>query len=246
MVTHTLSPAAGWALLTRLGEAQVLLPAMAFTLWWLWRTPATRPLACWWGVGTAAAALFTTASKLAFMGWLVGYAPWDYTGISGHALFAAAVLPVMARVAAGRSAAPWPKLAIALGVLLAAGIAVSRVTTHAHSGSEAVMGFLLGSAASLLPLRRTAAPRAPTPWVLPAALAAWLMALALGAPTSRTHDWVQALAVELSGRPRPFTRHDLHRPPSSDPLVRAVLRASPAGAGAGVGRQVQQPPVLQR
>ena len=43
---------------------------------------------------TAAAALITTVTKVAFIGYEVGYAPLDYTGISGHAMFAAAVLPV--------------------------------------------------------------------------------------------------------------------------------------------------------
>ncbi|MFN7726101.1 MAG: phosphatase [Rubrivivax sp.] len=231
-----------WRLFTRLGEAQILLPAMALALWWLWRTPRTRPLALHWALATAAGAALTTASKLAFMGWRVGYAPWDYTGISGHAFFAAAVLPVLARVAAGPLPRPWPRLAVGAGVALAAAIAYSRLPTHAHSASEALLGFALGCAASLPALRRSAAPQAPTPWVLPAALVAWLLALPLQAPPSRTHDWVQAWSVELSGRHRPFTRADLHRPPGHDALTRAVL----GGLRHGPGRQVQQQPVAQR
>jgi hypothetical protein len=228
-------------LFTRLGEAQILLPAMAAALWWLWRSPPTRTLARHWALATAAGALLTTASKLAFMGWLVGYAPWDYTGISGHAFFAAAVLPVLARVAAGPLPAPWPRLAMVAGVLLAGAIAYSRLPTQAHSASEALLGFALGCAASLPALRRCAAPQAPTPWLLPAALAAWLLALPLQAPPSRTHDWVQALSVELSGRHRPFTRADLHRPPGHDALGRALL-----GGLRHAGRQVQQQPLVQR
>jgi membrane-associated phospholipid phosphatase len=225
---------AAWALFTRLGEAQILLPAMAAALLWLLRTPATRPLAGAWLLGTAIATVLTTASKVAFMGWLVGSAPLDYTGISGHAMFAAAVLPVLARMAAGRAPKPWPRAAIAAGLLLAAAVALSRVATQAHSPTESVLGFALGSAASLWALRRSAAPEAPTPAWFAAALLAWMLALPFGAPPSRSHDWVTQLSLRASGRSLPYTRLDLRRQAVSG---RTVL--APAA-------QVQVQPVGQR
>lgn len=226
---------AAWSLFTRLGEAQILLPAMAAALLWLLLAPGTRPLAARWCVGTALAAALTTLSKVAFMGWFVGYAPLDYTGISGHAMFAAAVLPVLVRVAAGRAAPPWPRLAIAAGVLLAAAIAWSRVVTLAHSPFEALAGFVLGSAASLWALRRSAAATAPTPAWMALALLAWLLALPVGAPPSRTHDWVTQLSLRVSGRSVPYTRHDLRRAASGH-----------AGVSTAPALQVQRQPVTQR
>ena len=225
---------AAWTLFTRLGEAQILLPAMAVALLWLLRTPATRPLAGAWLLSTAVAAAITTLTKVAFIGWFVGYAPLDYTGISGHAMFAAAVLPVLVRVVAGRRAsAPWTLLA---GLLLAAAIAWSRIVTHAHSPFEAALGFVLGSAASLWALHRAATPKAPPPAWLAIALLAWLVVLPIGAPPSRTHDWVTRLSLGVSGHQVPYTRRDLHR------------RASgPSGhLGTAPARQVHRQPVAQR
>lgn len=227
----TSSPA--WLLFTRLGEAQILLPAMAAALAWLLLSPPTRPLAARWLLGTGAAALLTTASKIAFIGWFVGYAPLDYTGISGHAMFAAAVLPVLACLAAPRR----PRSAVAAGVLLAAAIAVSRVVTHAHSPSEAVLGFVLGSAASLWALRRSQPPRQPAPAWLAVALVAWLLLLPAGAPPSRTHDWVTQLSLRVSGHSVPYTRHDLRR--------HASHRAALPGLGLPAA-EMQRQPVPQR
>jgi membrane-associated phospholipid phosphatase len=201
----------GWALFTRLGEAQILLPAMAAALLWLLLTPRTRPLAAVWLLSASAAALLTLLSKVAFIGWEYGYEPWDFTGLSGHSMFAGAVWPVLWRIAAGRAPRPWPRLAIAAGMLLAAGIALSRVVTGAHSASEAVLGLMTGLAASALALRGTRAPEAPTPGWLAVALAAWLLALPMAAPPSRSHDLVTRLSLKLSGRIAPYTRGAMHR-----------------------------------
>jgi len=236
------SSGAAWALFTRLGEAQILLPAMAAALLWLLRTPSTRPLAGAWLLSTALAAAITTVSKVAFIGWALGYAPLDYTGISGHAMFSAAVLPVLARIAAGRAPRPWPRVLIAAGFLLAAGVAVSRVPTGAHSPFEVVLGFLLGGAASAWALRRTQAPEAPTPGWLAVALLAWMLVLPFGAQPSRTHDLVTELSLRVSGRGLPYTRHELHR--------QAWLKQRGIASGGSAGRapaaQVQLQPVSQR
>lgn len=229
------SPDAAWSLFTRLGEAQILLPAMVAAWLWLLRTPRTRPLAADWMLATGIAASLTTATKVAFMGWFVGSSALDYTGISGHAMFAAAVLPVLARMAASHAPAPWPRVAVVAGLVLAAAIAVSRVTTHAHSTFEAALGFLLGAAASLWALRHSAAPSTPTPTWLGLALLAWLVVLPLGAPPSATHDWVTRLSLHVSGRSAPYTRDDLRR------------RSGGAGrTGFVPARQMQAQPVGQR
>ena len=61
-----------WHLLTRLDDVQIVLPAAVLVLNWLLIT---------------AAAPITTASKVVFIGWAVV----DFTGVSGHAMFAAGV-----------------------------------------------------------------------------------------------------------------------------------------------------------
>jgi membrane-associated phospholipid phosphatase len=224
-------PTPAWALLGRLGEAQLLLPAMAAAVLWLLCTPGNRPLAAAWVTGVAAAALLTTASKVAFIGWGIGYAPLDFSGLSGHSMFAAAVLPVLMRLAAGHAAPPWPRLAIGAGYALALLVAVSRLKTGAHSVADIVPGFALGALASAASMRFTHAPKAPTPAWLAAVLAAWLMVLPFKAPASRSHDWVTRLSLHVSGRDQPYTRWHLQRSHHLETLRR---RAAPAGDAARI------------
>ncbi len=208
-----MTPAAGWwTLVGRLGEAQVLLPAvLAAAAWLAWRGGAPRKAAGWLAAIGVAAAL-TTATKLAFIGWGVGSAALDFTGISGHAMFAAAILPVLLGMAASGSRTGRSAGGAAAGLALAALIAVSRVVTGAHSASEAAAGFALGAAAAAALLAHGGPPPRgrPARWLaLP--LAAWLLLVPAGMPPSRTHDAVTRLALALSGRAAPCTRADLHR-----------------------------------
>src|SRR5438128_493159 len=104
-----------WFFVTRLGEAQILLPAALLFSWWLARRVATRPLVQWWLGLLAGAAAITTATKLAFLGWGIGIAALDFTGISGHAMFAAAVYPLLTAALSSPQTPRWRTLAIALG-----------------------------------------------------------------------------------------------------------------------------------
>jgi len=225
-----LPPLLSWAAFTRLGEAQLLLPALVLAAAWLaWQRGGARPALAWLA-GTALAAALTTASKVAFIGHGLGWAALDFTGISGHAMFAASVLPLAGCVAAAprtpRGQVAW----LAAGLGLAAAVAVSRVMVQAHSWSEVLAGLALGAAV-------TAGVRAVAAWPVPRPLpgapvallgAALLLGMA-GAPPSRTHDWVTRLALAQAGRAEPFRRADLHRPaPLRDSRG---LRPSPAVAG---------------
>jgi len=200
-----------WHLVTRLGEAQLLLPAMAAMLLFLvWRRGAWR-LAIVWLLATGAAATLTTLSKIAFIGYGLGYAPWNFTGLSGHAMFAAAVLPILARLAEGSLPEAWHGRGLAAGVLLAALVAASRVPVQAHSWSEVLGGFALGLLACAATLRIAHAPRLRiNPWLL-LALASGLSLGVVQAPPSRTHDLVTRLSLHLSGRPLPYTRSQMLR-----------------------------------
>lgn len=195
-----------WATTSRLGEAQILIPAMlALVVWLVARSHAPRAAVVWLGC-TAVAAVITTATKIAFMGWGIGYAPLNFAGVSGHAMFASAVLPVLARVLVA-DAEPWrQRAAVAAGVALALLITVSRVIVGAHSVSEVVIGFCLGVLASTVALAGMHVPANHVSKALVGGIAVWLVLTVAGAPPSRTHDWVGRIAVALSGRDEPYQR----------------------------------------
>ena len=214
-----------WAQTTRLGEAQILLPAMLLALVWLARRPAGGRLALAWLGATVLAAVVTTASKIAFIGYGLGWAPLDFTGFSGHAMFAAAVLPLLLRLAAGPATRAGRGGVLALGYGLALLVAVSRVQVGAHSASEAVAGFALGALASAWALRAGRWPALPLARWMPALLLAWAVLGVGGAPPSRTHDLVTRLALAVSGRPVAYQRWELHRDHNR---LRARLAGTPA------------------
>ena len=211
-----------WYAVTRLGEAQILLPAFcAGALWLAFARPAgargrlaqgtahahdhpARRSALRWIAAIMATTAITTVSKVAFLGFGVGIAALDFTGFSGHSMFSTAILPVLAALVGGRRGA-------FAGALLAALITYSRVDLGAHSWSEAIAGMLLGAAAAGWTLAdylaHPGAVRAP--WWLPLVLAAWLTLLPMRAPPSRTHSLVVSIALKLSGRSRPYTRFEL-------------------------------------
>jgi membrane-associated phospholipid phosphatase len=206
------SPA--WAVITRLGEAQILLPtALLLALWFAWRGHSQR-LAASWLFGIAAATFVTTASKVAFMGYGLGWQAMDFTGISGHAMFAAAIYPLagtaVVSAVAGPHAVRWQWLGLSVGVAVALLVATSRVAVQAHSVSEIVAGLLIGGGATALALRAGRLPLAKPPLWLPLAVALWLGISPAHAPPSTTHDWVTRLSLKVSGHSRPYTRYDLH------------------------------------
>ena len=211
-----------WLAVTRLGEAQILLPAFcAGALWLALARPAgargrlalgnahahdhpARRSAWRWVAGIMVVAGITTISKVAFLGFGYGIAALDFTGFSGHSMFAWSILPVIAAIVAGR-------FGVAIGVVLALLITYSRVNLGAHSWSEAIAGMALGAAAAGWTLAdylaHPGAVRAP--WWLPLLLVMWLTLLPMRAPPSHTHSMVVAISLKLSGRTRPYTRFEL-------------------------------------
>ncbi len=200
-----------WEFISRFGEAQILLPAMFAMLLWLVRQPRARPLAGAWLLGTVLAASVVTASKVAFIGYELGYAPFDYTGFSGHSMFAAAILPVLLRELFGGRARQRATLATAAGYALALLIAVSRLKTGAHSIADVVLGSGIGLLVSAWVLRFEPEFSAPSPIWLPLALGTTIALMSIGAPPSTTHGLVTALAVSVSGRAEPYTRPQMRQ-----------------------------------
>jgi membrane-associated phospholipid phosphatase len=200
-----------WSVITRLGQAEILLPAMAAGLLCLFGPAHAPALARRWLVATAVTALLTTATKVAFIGYGIGYAPWDFTGLSGHSMFAGVVLPVLMAVLTGHRQPALRHWATLFGVALAVLITISRVRVGAHSWAEAVTGCGVGLCASAWVLFGQARTRWAPPLWLPALIIAWLAFLPLHAPPSRTNEWVTTLALHLSGRPHPYTRQQMLR-----------------------------------
>ncbi|CAN5605752.1 phosphatase PAP2 family protein [soil metagenome] len=201
-----------WHLVTRLGEAGIILPSAIALAVWL-TISSRQPRSAWlWLVPLGLAASLTTVTKLAFLGWGVGSATFNFTGISGHAMFATAIYPVMVRTLLGKLPPPWPIVGALVGFAIAALVAVSRVMIHAHSWSEVIAGFLVGGMASACALMLMASnpPRLSSKWLW-AGLAGWLVVMPLRASPSVTHDIVTRVAITLADRDHPFSRADLFR-----------------------------------
>jgi membrane-associated phospholipid phosphatase len=202
---HTVHP---WQIFTRLGEIQLLLPAAALVCGLLLRQPAQRAVARAWLLRLAVAAALTTASKLAFIGWGWGWSMLDFTGISGHAMFAAAIYPVLFAALVPAQGRSGRQLGAAAGAFLALALGLSRLMVDAHSPSEVVAGFLVGAAAGRMAWRLGRQDLPGPGWLAPA-VALWLLATPWVAPPSHSHSLVTRLALALSGQQRPYTRDDL-------------------------------------
>lgn len=209
---HHLSPF--WTTITRFGEAGILLPCAALIAAGLLAATRNLRAAAAWVLPLGIAVAVTTASKIAFLGFGLGIASLDFTGFSGHSMFAAAVYPMLAWSLLGRTRPRLRAAAIALAYVFAALVAVSRVRVDAHSPSEIVLGFALGvlaSAAAMHALREGA--EFTLPPVLAGVLALWLGLMPHEPVLLPSHEIVTKVSLKLSGRTRPFTRADLHRAP---------------------------------
>ena len=201
-----------WYLITRFGEVQNLLPAALWVCLALVRTEATRPLAYRWLLGLTLVSLLDTASKVAFIGWGLGVARWNFTGFSGHAMFSAAIYPLLMATLVARWGLGWQKVALGFGCALAVVVGVSRVMVDAHSVSEVVLGLLLGGAVTLLAIWQAGLLQVVS-WRLyvPVLLGLWMVLAPLVASPLPTHWMVTRLALVLSGHAKPYTRLDLLR-----------------------------------
>jgi membrane-associated phospholipid phosphatase len=194
-----------WEQITALGGLH-LTAAMAVAIGaWLAAARCWR-LALAWCLLFGAAMVLAVASQVAFIGWGIGVRAVDFAGFSGHAARAAAVFPVALFVLLeGRP--QWLRVAgAALGALLAAAVAVSRVKLGAHAASEALLGFALGLGVALLFMARA---RAALHFALSPLLVGLSLAILLLMPAAEppnTQQWMTALALKLSGQDRPYLR----------------------------------------
>jgi len=200
-----------WGAVTRLGESGIVLPVVlvvAIGLGWTARR-ADRALSLLLPV--AVAATLVTATKIAFMGFGWGIARIDFTGMSGHAMLAAAIYPVLVVVFIPPTE-PRRALAMALATVVVVLVVVSRVELDAHSPSEVLSGGAVGALAARVAIRAIAhagGTRLSLAWLAPAL--AWLLLTFPAPPVMPSHGWIAGLAMALSGRDHPYVRADLYR-----------------------------------
>jgi membrane-associated phospholipid phosphatase len=201
-----------WYEFTWLGDSGLLLPAAALIALWLLVARATWPAALLWVIVFGTGSSLVLLSKLAFMGWGVGSARFDFTGFSGHTTLSASVWPVALWLMASRSSHAVRVTLACAGWVLALGIGLSRLVIQAHSIAEVAAGFLLGAGVSVVFLAiQHSRPHPRLHWPLVAlSLALPLVVLRPGSPAP-TQDLLERIAMRLAGTDRVFTRDDLHK-----------------------------------
>ncbi|MGK5011247.1 phosphatase PAP2 family protein [Janthinobacterium sp. MDB2-8] len=197
-----------WNGISFAADMSVMGPAgVAIALWLLvsrqWRLVLSWSL--WYGGGLALVVL----SKLAFMSWGVGSSALDFTGFSGHAMRAGAVFPVLMYVLLQRAEPRWRHAGVLVGVAFAVLVAISRVVVQAHSVSEAVSGCVLGLALALgFMWNARGAVNFAVSHALALASLVLMVVLSFKAEPMPTEQWLQKLAMVLSGHERVFSRDD--------------------------------------
>jgi membrane-associated phospholipid phosphatase len=203
-----------WTAITAFGDFAVMAPAALAIMLWLFVAGEGR-LAFWWGTLFAAGMGAVVATKIAFIGWGVGIDALDFTGISGHAMRAGAVLPVMSYLALQKSSPALRAGGVSLGFAGAILIGISRLEVHAHSVSEVVSGMLLGSAVALGFMRMAGAMGSHV--LNRTRIALSLIALLAASCTgpAPTQHWIVKATLYLTGHEQPHMRAvgKLPRPP---------------------------------
>lgn len=194
-----------WTTITVYGGSTVMLPAAAALAAWLALGGAWRMSWYWCGLfGGGLAAV--VASKIAFIGWGFGIAALDFTGFSGHAMRAMAVIPVLSYLALQNASAATRSIGVLGGLLLGTLICISRVALQAHSVAEAASGGMLGAAVSLGFIALSGKLEKPLlkRWLV-AATVAGLIAMSFAEPAPSQRLLVR-VALALSGHDKPYTR----------------------------------------
>lgn len=206
-----------WHLITRLGEVQVLLPAaMLAALVLVARRDSWSTVLLWLSL-LGVAVMLTLASKLAFLGWGLGLPEFNFSGISGHAMMAAALYPLLlaSLVPTQSASARW--VALDTGIVLALLVGVSRVVVGAHSWSEVIAGLAVGGAVTAAVLIGYGLPRGLSRMstaatvAVPLAMVLWLTMMPTFGPAFSSHSMITQWSLQLSGRATPYTRGEMLR-----------------------------------
>jgi membrane-associated phospholipid phosphatase len=195
-----------WLTVTRVAGMAVTAPvALAIAAFLV--VEGERRLALLWCVLFAAGLSLVVVTKMAFIGWGIGFGPFDFTGASGHTMRATAVAPVLLYLLLNKAPPPMRLIGILAGLAFGMLIGVSRLALHAHSVSEVVAGWWVGALVSLGficlagPLQK--------PVLNPARIAGGMVALVLLAGFARpfhTQAWLTKASLLIAGHDKPFIR----------------------------------------
>lgn len=210
MITEilTLQSSPFWLLITQLGSSSLLLPIMVISLVSLWLTNQKR-VAYFWAVALGLAISVTVISKLMFMGWGVGVALIDFTGVSGHTLLATSIFPILFFSAYRGEQKKTKSIGLWLGLLLSFVVGISRVVIGAHSVSEVIAGWILGLMVCVFVLNAIQSHRQRFAYLQ---LIGLVCVLGFGSTTPNylpAHGVLTKLALLMSGHDKPYTRSDL-------------------------------------
>jgi membrane-associated phospholipid phosphatase len=198
-----------WTYFTKLADTNVMMPLAFLLAAWLACLRRWHEAALWLVLFCAALAI-VAATKIAYVGWGIGIASLDFTGVSGHAMRATAVAPVFAYLALRKRTPAAVASAVLIGLAFGVLIAISRLVLHQHSLSEVVIGVLLGGATGLAYLWLARTHRI-MPWNT-AVIALCMVTIGSGlmAKPAPTERWIERIALYLSGRETPY--HRAHSP----------------------------------
>ncbi len=201
-----------WTDITNFGDITITsLVALAIAAWLF--VDDEKRLALWWTLLFAGATSIVIATKMAFIGWGIGIRAIDFTGFSGHAMRIAAVLPVLSYLILQRTPFSVRIAGVAIGLLFAVIVSASRVAVHAHSVSEVVAGWLLGSMVSLTFIRIAYASLNKHIFK-PVHIAFSILAL-LPAPyvhPAPTQQWLTQITLYVTGHEHPYPRSAWRQP----------------------------------
>lgn len=192
-----------WQQIVDIGHTAVMLPAALALTAWMLAGRAWKMALCWclmFGAGLAIVAL----SKIAYLGWHAGVPALAFQALSGHALRATAVLPVLGFIVLQGAHRRVRTAAVLLGLMASLFIGALLVYFRFHTTSEVLGSTVLGLGVSLGFIRAARHLPAPRlgPWTAVCAVAV-LAGVAVLKPSAINHRLVD-VALYFSGRDRPY------------------------------------------
>ena len=197
-------PNAYWQFITHLGSASLLLPFFGIALIELWFSHQKSAIFLWI-LALAIGVMLTLISKVLFLGWGIGIASLNFTGISGHAFLATSIIPIVFYSFSGGLQVKAKNIGFWLGLILSLLVGISRIVLGMHSWSEVVSGWILGLTVCVFALSVIKYNEKPYSYLH---LTIMVFLIALGSTTPNylpTHDLETKLALYLSGHDKPFT-----------------------------------------
>jgi len=201
-----------WHFLTFFGDTMLLLPTAVILFVLLFCAKKTRIAAWHWALVYGAVGAVVSISKLAFMGWGLGIARYDFTGFSGHSALSAVLWPVLLWAITGRCSDRIHRAGLLLGFLLPIAVGYSRLAIQVHSDSEVISGLFIGYLGSIAFLQlQQYRPRTQLAW--PLVVIALLLPIILISQRkpAPTQGLLQHIATVLAHTKHAYTREDLHR-----------------------------------